>query len=169
METEIKRVDVNNELASMPANPWEFDLASDIPMEVAIERIRSVVRLIAHAEPEAWPNDDEWRKSLPPWLKEAIPELTKEETDHLLATTPREKWDSLPWEFGSWLDAVRDRGWRWWGYRTDGNRATVVVHIAMFPERIDAFREILLAAGARISAERYVALMASGSGLASCS
>jgi hypothetical protein len=156
--TEIERIEVTNNLTSMPANPWEFDVDLGQNPNDTLSRILAVLREIAKHGPDAWPSDNEWRTVLPDWLKRHLPELTKEETDRLMATTPRDQWDKLPWEFGSWLDAVRDRGWKWWGYKQQGATATLVLHISMFPERIGAFKEILRAAGARILAERYAAL-----------
>ncbi|MCE1182632.1 MAG: hypothetical protein LWW81_10070 [Rhodocyclales bacterium] len=142
----------------MPANPWAFDVDLGLSPDDALLRVLAVVREIASHDPGNWPPDEAWRRTLPTWLKHHLPELTKEETEHLMATTPRDQWDTLPWEFGSWIDAVRDRGWRWWGYRQSGASATLVLHIAMFPERIDAFKEILRAAGINIITERYAAL-----------
>ena len=153
--TEIERIESTNNLASMPANPWEFDVNLGGAPHDVLTRLTTLLDQIAKFDSESWPADNYWRATLPVWMKACLPELTKEESDRLLQCTPRDQWDKLPWEFGSWLDAIRDRGWRWWGYRLEGQSARLVVHIAMFPERIDAFREILRAVGAEILAERY--------------
>ena len=142
----------------MPARPWEFDVDLGANPDEALSRVLAVVREIAKHVPDTWPSDEKWRAVLPDWLKHHIPQMTKEETDRLMTTTPRDRWDTLPWEFGSWLDAVRDRGWKWWGYKQADATATFVLHIAMLPERIDAFKQILRAAGIKIIAERYAAL-----------
>jgi len=157
-KTEIERIEATNNLTSMPTNPWEFDVELGASPNESLTRILAVIGEIAKHSADAWPSDDEWRSVLPSWLKQNLPELTKEETDRLLAATPRDQWDTLPCEFGSWIDAVRDRGWRWWGYSQQMNTATFVLHIAMFPERIDAFKEILRAASIEIVCERYKAL-----------
>ncbi|NEX59622.1 hypothetical protein [Noviherbaspirillum galbum] len=152
---ESERIDHNNKLTSMPANPWEFDVDLGTSPNEALNRILSIVYEVAKHDADSWPSDNDWRISLPSWFKEKVPELNKEETDQLLASTPRDKWDTLPWEFFSWIDAMRDRGWKWWGYSQSGNLATIVLHIATYPERIDAFREILRAAGVKIEREQY--------------
>ncbi|RUO31149.1 hypothetical protein CWE14_11685 [Aliidiomarina soli] len=103
-------------------------------------------------------HDDEWRDLMPSWIKESIPELTKEQSHKLLAETTQSQWDSLPWEFLSWLDAIRDRGWLWWGYRTFGSEAIIVVNIGMIPERIDAFKQLLRSSGIDIIGENYPGL-----------
>lgn len=155
IRNESERVRLTNNLTSMPANPWEFDVELGASPEDALSRILSVLSLIVKHTPDTWPSDEQWQLALPSWLKQFLPKLTKEETDRLLVITPREHWDTLPWEFGSWIDAVRDRGWKWWGYKKEGSRATLVLHIGMLPERIDAFKEILRAAGIKIISERY--------------
>lgn len=155
--TEIERVEITNNLTSMPANPWEFYVELGEDPDDTLSRVLAVIHEIAKHGRDEWPSDDEWRTVLPDWLKQQLPELTREETERLMATTPREQWDKLPWEFGSWLDAVRDRGWKWWGYKQRGNTATLVLHIAMFPERIGTFKEILRTAGVVILEERYAA------------
>lgn len=155
---ELERIDLNNQVDFMPANPWEFDVDLGTNSGDSMRKILTIASAVAKRSAENWPSDDDWRSIFPDWLKHAIPELSKEQADKLLADTPREQWDSLPWDFLSWLDALRERGWRWWSYKIGGSTVTIVLHIAMFPERIDAFRELLRAAGARIVEERYAAL-----------
>ncbi|MCD5364126.1 hypothetical protein [Chromobacterium aquaticum] len=155
---ELERVRLKIGVDSMPANPWEFDVDLGGDSVNAMERLLSIVRAIAESSVGSWPSDDEWKAMLPDWLKHEVPELSKEQTDKLLSVTSPQDWGSLPWEFFSWLDAIRDRGWRWWGYQQKGATATIVLHIAMFPERIDAFRELLRAVGMHITDERYTAL-----------
>lgn len=122
-----------------------------------MQRVLEAMAAVARHSADNWPSDESWEEVLPEWLLAAIPRLSKDETDKLLAETPRERWDSLPWDRLSWLDALRDRGWRWWGWGRHDGRTSLIVHIAMYPERIDAFRELLRAAGVRIVAEDYVA------------
>jgi len=153
-KTELVRVSSHDQFDSMPANPWEFEVDFGFDPAESLRKMLTVVRAIAEQPSDQWPSDDDWRSILPGWLKRAIPEMSKEETDRLLSEIPRDQWDSLPWEFLSWLDALRDRGWRWWGYRINGSSGTIVLHIATYPERIDAFRELLRAIGIRIVSER---------------
>ncbi len=79
--------------------------------------------------------------------------MTSEECELAMAHTPRERWDSLPWEFSSWVDAIRERDWRWWGGERSSDKARVIVAVTGIPPRIDAFKQILLAAGAQILSE----------------
>lgn len=81
--------------------------------------------------------------------------MTAEECDVAMARMPREQWDLLPWEFSSWVEAIREREWRWWGGVRSGDRATIVLDMTDIPPRIAAFRQIPLAAGAQILSEHY--------------
>lgn len=155
---ELERLKNNNHLDSMPANPWEFKVNLGEGGELKAFKLIDVLQLIAEHSGDSWLSDDEWRKLMPLWVKESIPELSKEQADKLLAETPQNRWGSLPWEFLSWLDAIRDRGWLWWGYKHLGSEATIVVHIAEFPERIDAFKELLRSSGMEIVSESYSGL-----------
>jgi len=129
---------------------WEFELDLGDDSERIMERIREVVREIVEQEEDAWPEDEYWKVTLPNWLTSFMPELSKDEADHLLAITPREEWNKLPWTFGSWLEAMYERGWRWWGYETFGGKAKLVLQVTSIPPRLEAFKQILLAAGAKI-------------------
>ena len=105
-KSELDRINLNNVMRLMPANPWQFDVDFD---ENAFDKLKDVMRIVAATSQEKWPSDDEWRGIIPDWVRSKMPELSKEETDRLLAMTHPEQWDSLPWDFLSWLDALRDR------------------------------------------------------------
>lgn len=145
----------------MPAKPWEIKVNLGADGELKISKLIDVLQLIVSHSGDSWLSDDEWRKLMPSWIRENIPELTKEQTDKILAETPQDQWGSLPWEFLSWLDAIRDRGWLWWGYKIIGSEVIFVVHIGMLPERIDAFKELLRSSGMEIVSESYSELAGS--------
>jgi len=113
----------------------------------------SVVETIVVQDPDGWPDDDYWESALPVWLSPFM--MTAKETKAAMARTPREQWDQLPWDFGSWLDAIQEREWRWWGSERSENKARIVLEVTDIPPRIDAFKQILLAAGAQILSEEY--------------
>lgn len=136
-----------------PAAKWEFALDLGAHPDAAWRRIVSVVESVVGEDADLWPSDDAWRGMLPAWLQSFL--ITAEECDTAMARTPREQWGQLPWEFGFWLDAMRERGWRWWSGEHSGSSARIVLEVTGVPPRIDAFKQILLAAGARIVAEDY--------------
>ncbi|NID06724.1 hypothetical protein HBF26_17670 [Luteibacter jiangsuensis] len=154
-QAEIERIDSDGDVGPLPPAVWEFDLDLGRDSDGVMNRIRGVVREIAKHQETSWPDDDYWKKVLPGWLTSSMPDLSQEECARLMAETPREKWSTLPWQFGSWIDAVRERGWKWWGAEVSGSRATVLLEITNVPGRVEAFKQILLAANAKVLQERY--------------
>lgn len=146
----LKHVELGS---ALPTAKWEFALDLGANPEEAWERILDVVEDIVGEDAASWPGDDYWKSTLPPWLSSFL--MTAEECDAAMARTPREQWGQLPWEFGSWLDAIRERDWRWWGGERSANSARIVLEVTGIPPRIDAFKQILLAAGAQVLSEEY--------------
>lgn len=154
-QAEIERIDNDGNLGALPPAVWEFDLDLGEDPNGVMSRIRGVVKEISKHQETSWPDDDYWKEVLPAWLVSSMPDLSQEECARLMAETPREKWSALPWQFGSWIDAVRERGWKWWGAEVSGGRATVTLEITNVPGRVEAFKQILLAAKASVLQERY--------------
>lgn len=150
---EIKRFKKHGLVSPLPAARHDFVLNLGENADAKWERILSVVEIVIEQDEAHWPDDDWWKAKLPPWMSSFL--MTSEECDVAMARTPRERWDSLPWEFGSWLDAIREREWRWWGSARSGDRAKIIVEVIGIPPRIDAFKQILFAAGAQILSEIY--------------
>jgi hypothetical protein len=154
-QTEIDRIDGGEGIPTpLPAALWMFDLDLGDRPEHTMASIREVVSKIANQSGDAWPDDSYWRVNLPNWLVGFMPELSREDAERLMAETARERWNTLPWTFRSWLDAIRERAWRWWGYEISGRQAKLVLEVKDIPPRIEAFKQILLAAGATILAAR---------------
>lgn len=154
-QAEIERIDSGGDLSTPPPAAWEFDLDLGANPTEVMGRIRSVAREIAKHEEPTWPEDDYWREVLPNWLTVSMPDLSPEECVRLMAETPREKWSTLPWQLGSWIDAMRERGWEWWGAEVSGGRAKVVLKINNVPGRVEAFKQLLVAAKATVLQELY--------------
>jgi hypothetical protein len=145
--TEISRIESG--MDEMPDICWVFrlQLASDHDLT----NVREVVRTIAEADPDQWPDDAYWNKQLPDWVLSSMPTLSREACEELLRNTPRAQWNSLPWEFASWLEAIRFRGWRWWGSESlPGGQARIAVRVVDLPERIDAFAQLVRSTGSTI-------------------
>jgi hypothetical protein len=70
-----------------------------------LQHVKEVIELIAEQSAnDTWPTDDEWSSRLPSWFTAPFHERTLEQ---VLA-------DKTLWDYGSWLDAMRHRGWQWW-------------------------------------------------------
>lgn len=150
---EIERLKQDKLGSALPSAKWDFALDLGANPAETWQHILDVVESIAVQDAANWPDDDYWRGILPTWLSSFL--MTAEESDAAMARTPREQWDQLPWDFGSWLDAIRDRDWCWWGGERSADRARVVLEMTGIPPRIDAFKQILLAAGAQILSEEH--------------
>jgi hypothetical protein len=156
LDPEVSRLESHQNLATLPTAGWLYEIRLDAPADAVLDKITAVVRNIVSSPLESWPGDDEWRRKLPPWLLQALPVLTREQCQHLMGKTPQNLWHTLPWDFGSWLDAIKRRGWRWWGYSVQGGRLTLVLEILSEPAGLEAFEVIVSAAGATISGDRRI-------------
>jgi hypothetical protein len=152
-QPEIERVRRGGLSSDLPSAKWEFNIDLGHSPDDVWGSIIAVVEHIVAFEYDNWPDDAYWSETLPGWLKSTM--MTPEECAAATAQTPRERWGELPWEFGSWLDAIRERDWRWWDYARSGSRVRLVLQIMGIPPRIDAFRQVLLAAGAKILSEEH--------------
>lgn len=150
---ELERLKQGELASALPSEKWDFALDLGANPAETWQHILSAVETIVAQDAANWPDDDYWKGALPTWLSSFM--MTAEESDAAMARTPREQWDQLPWDFGSWLDAIRERDWRWWGAEQSENRARVVLEVTGIPPRIDAFKQILLAAGAQILSEEH--------------
>jgi hypothetical protein len=154
-QSEIDRLDEDGIPTPLPGVWWVFELdLGDLP-ESTLAKIRDVVRRVINPDGETWPDDNYWKANLPGWLISRLPEISREEADRLMAETPRERWDELPWDFGSWLDNIREREWKWWGYECSGRKGKLILEVTDVPPRVDAFRQILLAAGGTILRDHW--------------
>lgn len=152
-QTEIERIKQDLLDENLPLAHWSFEVDLKDRHSDTWNKIRNVIEAIASYDYDEWPADEYWIKSFPNWLVSFM--MTEEQTRIALAKTPREQWDNLPWDFRSWLDAIRERDWRWWGGEKLGSSAHIVLQVTGVPPRIDAFKQILLAAGADILSEHY--------------
>jgi hypothetical protein len=150
---ELERLKKGELGPALPAAKWGFALDLGANPEETWNRIVGVVGAIVEQDPSRWPDDEYWSEVLPSWLLSFM--MTGEESDAAMARTPREQWGQLPWEFGSWLDAIRERDWHWWGGERSAGNGAIVLEVTGIPPRIDAFKQILLAAGAQVLSERH--------------
>lgn len=151
---EVNRLESHQNLATLPTAGWSYEIRLGATADAVIDKITGVVQQIVSSSLESWPNDDQWRRKLPSWLLQALPVLTREQCQQLMAKTPKNLWHTLPWDFGSWLDAIKRRGWRWWGYSVQGDRLILVLEILSEPASLEAFEVIVKAAGATITGDR---------------
>lgn len=153
MSDEQELVHFNTHLAGErpPSPAWVLDLELQQDADECFGRIRDVVQTILLRPRERWPADAQWRELLPPWFTAKTPSISREEAERELMATPREEWHLLPWDFGSWLDAIHNRGWRWWSCQRVDQRLIVYLVLEDWPASLEAFEHILKVAGAQIN------------------
>lgn len=104
MTSESKRL-FDAECHDTPEGPSIVVRAQCVDAAQSLQRVKEVLMHIAGtAADESWPSDAEWTRRLPSWFTEPfrgrpIEQVLKDDT---------------LWDYGSWLDAMRNRGWRWW-------------------------------------------------------
>ena len=147
MITEVERLKSNFAGEAPDGLYWIYDVQSEKAQDDLLARITEVVGPIAQSSPQDWPSDDGWRALLPKWFLDSFAVRTREEAQHLLLTTPKENWSKLPWEFGSWLDAIHDRGWKWWSSKKGMDLLRICLTIDEWPASLEAFENIIRAAG----------------------
>ena len=76
----------------------------------SLGRVKEVLQqIIDCSSNDHWPSDEEWTARLPQWFTSTFEGRTIEA---VLA-------DENLWDYGSWLDAMRHRGWEWWNSSFD--------------------------------------------------
>ncbi|MCB8951385.1 MAG: hypothetical protein H6650_05160 [Ardenticatenales bacterium] len=113
--------------------------------DVCISRIVQVLELVFKHDPKSWPDDHYWRESLPDWLLKTFRVYSKSELTSILATKSR--WPDLDWTFGSWIDRMKNRCWRWWSLERQVNLTTLYLSVDGLPCSIKALEHLIVAAG----------------------
>lgn len=107
----------------------------------SLSRVREVMRLVLVAEQHdhrTWPADSWWSSHLPKWFCEPFQGRTVDEVmrnPHL-------------WDFGSWLDAMKDPGWEWWSSEATAGGWIIRLRALSDPYSIGPFEYLARAAGA---------------------
>jgi hypothetical protein len=144
-------------LGEVPYGPaWRIlaDLGDDA--DVCYTRIIEMVRVVLSASHRKWPDDDAWRRLVSSWFRDATRDYTRAEYEALLTSVPETEWYTLPWDFDSWVDAIRDREWRWWSsWRMNGS-LEIYLLLDGWPAMLDAFEQIIEAAGGTIAESEAV-------------
>jgi hypothetical protein len=147
---EIDRIENNIAGEVTPGYHWIYEIQSGSDLSECVFRIKSIMKVIAAQSRETWPTDDVWRALLPYWFIDHFAFYTKEESQRILDSTPKEKWSEIPWDFYSWLDAIRDRGWEWWSSKEgEDPKIEICLNLYEWPANLESFEQIVRAVGAK--------------------
>lgn len=117
MSNETQRMSELN-LGDRIESPSILVSAKAVHTAECLGKVKEVLKLIAAESINGtWPNDDEWLDQLPSWFTQPFQDRTIEQ---VLA-------DESLWDYGSWLDAMRHRGWQWWSSSTDDDEIKITL------------------------------------------
>lgn len=92
---------------------------------------------IIKAESLDYQIDATWEENLPDWFVSKTKSISQ---DDLL------KNDQL-WDFGSWIDAMKQRGWKWWSRKILQDKVVIYLETFTYPYNIDPFFYMLYSCG----------------------
>ncbi len=105
-----------------------------------LDRTREVMAIIASQEVTDWPSDERWLEMLSSWFLGSFEEHTFEE---IVAN------EEL-WTFGSWLDAMKGRGWEWWSSKKMPNHSIISLFAFSWPYSLGPIEYLIRVSGASI-------------------
>jgi hypothetical protein len=132
---EIDRIDINVS-GEKPPPTWVKLVGKSPDPKFCLENIRAVQRIVAQAKTVNWPNDEWWRSSLPKWFVESF----NKSIDEIMAN------EEL-WDFGSWIDAMKNPGWDWWSSQLLEDRLEINLHVFEYPFSLGPLEYVARTAG----------------------
>ena len=103
---------------------------------VQLHQVSEVVAAIANTEGKSL-TDEEWKDTLPSWFVESM--INRKITEI--------KANENLWHFGSWIDAIKQRGWKWWSSCVKQNSFDIYLESLTYPYNIDPFIYIVYSTG----------------------
>jgi hypothetical protein len=97
------------------------------------------MEIVAQQRAEDWKEDVWWEAHLPRWFIESFGEKTLDEVMN----------DPEAWDFGSWLDAMKDPGWTWWSSGSTEDGWVVNLSALSDPYSLGALEYLCREAGAQ--------------------
>lgn len=100
--------------------------------------ILAVIQSIEKFEEDNWPSDEEWNKILPSWFLNKIKNYSY---DEIL------KSNGLLWDYGSWLDAMKYRGWNWYSSKVNTSYFDIILNPFNFPYSVNPLEYLIYETG----------------------
>lgn len=135
---EIDRIE-SNVAGEKPSGVTVTMLLSTSNPTETLEKVVSVLIVILSAfRTDVWPEDSWWQKRLPKWFMESF--------NHSLEEVIK---DENLWDFGSWVDATKFRGWEWWS--SEASNESLKIHFEAYddPYVIAPFEYIVRVSGGK--------------------
>ena len=137
---EIKRIK-NNTNGELPGTKYlKYSLGViEFPVK-KLEMLKQVMIVVSQYDTDNWPIDEKWEIELPHWF---IDTINKNKVEDILQ-------DNTLWDFGSWLDAMKFRGWEWFSSKLlSNNSIEIILEPNTFPYSVGPFEYIIKVIGVR--------------------
>ena len=134
--TEPERILLNKKGEVPPKTGLKILVENDTELIRKLRMISGVASVIATANGRRL-TDDEWESILPYWFVESMVNKSLKEIEA----------DENLWHFGSWIDAIQQRGWTWWSSQVEESRFIVYLETLTYPYNIDPFVYIIYSTG----------------------
>ena len=106
-----------------------------------LDRVKQIMEIVSKQDARQWPSDSEWQTLLPRWFVEPF---QQHDLQDILADDSERLWD-----YGSWLDGMRRRGWEWWSSLPPmDDKWEGVLAVFDVPYGIGPFEYLVFASGA---------------------
>jgi hypothetical protein len=99
--------------------------------------VKDVILSVSRFNENTWPEDEIWNKILPAWF------LTKIKS-HSIDEIKR---NENIWEYGSWLDAMKFRGWYWYSSEVGVGKFKIILVAQTFPYSVNPLEFVVLETG----------------------
>ena len=125
----------------LPHEGYLSFLVNTLHASEKLSLIKEVVTIISDYNESNWPSDEMWENLLPKWFLNKIEKYSPEEVI---------KNSSLLWDYGSWLDAMKYRGWEWYSSKINSNGFDIILIPITLPFSVNPLEYIIYETGVPI-------------------
>lgn len=133
---EAERILQNNN-GELPNNALlKFKIRTNEPLKHLI-LIKEVMIKLAKLDQMKWITDEDGKNIFPEWFINKIISYSFEEI----------KKNKSLWDYGSWLDAMKFRGWEWWSAKVEKDYFEINLQAITFPYSVDPLEYVIYSTG----------------------
>lgn len=143
---EVERIENNTDGEKCEGLVLQFRVRTSEPL-VRLSKVKEVVLRVASYNGENWPSDREWEDILPKWFTVRIKSYSINE---IL------KHSTVLWDYGSWLDAMRNRGWEWYSSQVLDDGFLIFLKAKDFPYAVNPLEYIIYESGVLLSDIQFI-------------
>lgn len=125
---------IHSELPELPY--CKFTVVTELA-ESKLKKVKEVVMRIADHAENNWPDDKEWLRILPAWFIERI-------TSYTMDTIIK---NEILWDYSSWVDAMKFRGWYWYSSQITKNGFEIVIVPETLPFSVTPLEYVIYESG----------------------